>query len=112
MQAIKRVLWYTPLSEWYDTPFYQGVMVHPSIRVLCCTLLSLLLTIFYKHYKFLITSKPNLSLYLPYYAEACNEFVVLISASYNAKATQLLAYRCWSGGEPFATLCKIWPVWD
>jgi len=21
-------------------------------------------------------------------------------------------HRCWSGGEPFATLCKIWPAWD
>jgi len=19
--------------------------------------------------------------------------------------------RCWSGGKPFATLCKIWPAW-
>jgi len=27
------------------------------------------------------TPKPNLSLYLPYYAEACNEFAVPISTS-------------------------------
>jgi len=27
------------------------------------------------------TPKPNLLLYLPHYAEVCNEFVVLISAS-------------------------------
>jgi len=31
------------------------------------------------------------------------------SPRHSAKATQLHA-RCWSGGEPFATLCKIWPA--
>jgi len=41
---------------------------------------------------FFTKAKPNLSLYSPYYAEA----------SY--------LRRCWSGGEPFATLWKIWPA--
>jgi len=34
------------------------------------------------------------------------------SSRHSAKATELPAYRCWSGGEPFATLCKIWPAFD
>jgi len=53
----------------------------------------------------------NLSLYSPYYAEACNEFVVSTSVSYWPRQHSYLR-RCWSGGEPFATLCKIWPVRD
>jgi len=31
------------------------------------------------------------------------------SPRHTAKAIQLPAY-CWSGGEPFAKLCKIWPA--
>ena len=29
-----------------------------------------------------------------------------------ARATQLLSKKYSSGGEPLATLCPIWPVWD
>jgi len=50
--------------------------------------------------------KPNLSLYSPYYAESCNELGVPISAS---RQHSYLRW-CWSGSEPFATLCKILPA--
>jgi len=56
----------------------------------------------------ILISKPNLTLYSLYYAEACNEFMVPNSAT---KQHSYLR-RCWSSGEPFETLCKMWPAWD
>jgi len=61
---------------------------------------------------FFFLPKLNLSLYSPYCAEAYNEFGV--STAYLREIApwqhSYLA-RWWSGGEPFATLRKIWPVW-
>ena len=51
--------------------------------------------------------KSNLSLYLLYYAEACNEFAGPISASLRQRATQLLSKKCCSCSESLATLCPI-----
>jgi len=48
--------------------------------------------------------KPNLSLYLPYYAEAFNESVVPCVI-----APRKRSYLR-SGGESFAKLFKIWPT--
>jgi len=57
----------------------------------------------------LYQNKPNLSLYSTYYAEECNELAVPISAYIIAPRQHSYLRRCWSGGERFATLCKIWP---
>jgi len=53
-------------------------------------------------------SKPNLSLFSPYYAKACNKLAVPISASQRQSNTATCVDV--DGGEPFATLCKIWPT--
>jgi len=55
------------------------------------------------------TKPSNLSLYSPYYAEVWNELAVPFSASWRQGNTASYLRRCWSGGEPFATLCKIRP---
>ena len=56
--------------------------------------------------------KSNLSLYLLYYAGACNELAGPISASLRLWTKQLFSKKCRSGGEPLATLCPIWPARD
>ena len=50
--------------------------------------------------------KSNVSLHSLYYAEACNELAGPISASL-LPATQLSSKKCFSIGEPLATLCPI-----
>ena len=49
----------------------------------------------------------SLSLYLLYYAEACNEFAGLISESLRLRPTQLFSKKYRSGGKPLATLSPI-----
>ena len=56
--------------------------------------------------------KLNRSLYSLYHPEACNEFTGPNSATLHLEATQLLSKKYRSGGEPFATLCPIWPARD
>jgi len=48
-------------------------------------------------------------IYSPFYTEVRNEFAMLIPR-HSAKATRSYLRICWRGGEPFATLCKIWPA--
>ena len=56
---------------------------------------------------FFNTESSNLSLYLLYYAKACNELARPISASLHLRTTQLYLKKCHSCGEPFATLRAI-----
>jgi len=49
---------------------------------------------------------------LPSYAEACHEFVLQCVYQRHTPRKHSWLCRCWSGGEYFATLCKIWPAWD
>ena len=50
--------------------------------------------------------KSKLSLYLLYYAEACNKLAGPISVSL-LRAVQLLSKKRHSGGEPLATQCLV-----
>jgi len=52
----------------------------------------------------------NISLYSPYYADACNEFAVTISVTLCQGNSYRYLRRCWSGGEPFTALYKVWPA--
>ena len=61
---------------------------------------------FFDYFFNLILIKSNLSLYLMYYAEACNEIAGPVSASLRLGSTAF-SKKCRSSGEPFATMCPI-----
>jgi len=49
---------------------------------------------------------------IQYNNSTTNSVVALNGAHLHVITPRQHLRRCWSGSEPFATLCKIWPAWD